>query len=78
MIIIFYSYYTHVLYICYLSNNIFFFTNNRLFTDKICSVIQVVDKIKSITFMWLKARFITLPFNLHGWWLSPFTMLDIG
>jgi len=21
---------------------------------------------------------VTLPFNLHGWWLSPFTMLDIG
>ena len=36
------------------------------------------DKIKSLTFMWLKARFFTLPFNFHGWWLSPFTILGIG
>ena len=51
--------------------------NNRLFIDKICSVTQVVDKIKFLTFMWLKTNFNTLPFNLHGWWFSPFTMLDI-
>jgi len=51
--------------------------NNRLFTDKTCSIPQVVDKIKSLTFMWLKARFATLPFNLHGCWLSPFTILGI-
>ena len=42
------------------------------------SVIQVIDKIKSLAFRWLKAKFVTLPFNYHGWWLSPFTMLDIG
>jgi len=52
--------------------------NNRLFNDKECSVIQVVDKIKSLTFRWLKVKYITLPFNYHGWWLSPFTMLGIG
>ena len=52
--------------------------NNMLFTDKTCSVIQVVDKIKSLTFMWLKAKFTTLPFNFHGWWLSSFTMFGIG
>jgi len=52
--------------------------NNRIFTDKECSVIQVVDKIKSLAFRWLKGKFPTLPFNYHGWWLSPFTMLDIG
>jgi len=51
---------------------------NRLFTDKIYTVTQVVDKIKSLTFMWLKAKFNTFPFNFHGWWLSPFTLLDIG
>ena len=52
--------------------------NNRLFNNKACSVIQVVDKIKSLAFMWLKAKFVTLPFNYHGWWLSPFTMLGIS
>jgi hypothetical protein len=52
--------------------------NNIIFTDKACSVNQVTDKIKLLTFMWLKAKFASLPFNYHGWWLSPFTMLDIG
>jgi len=52
--------------------------NNRLFKDKYCSVLQVVDKIKSLAFMWLKENFASLPFNYHGWWLSPFTMVGIG
>jgi len=52
--------------------------NNRLFTDKTCSSLQVVHKIKSLTFMWLKAKFTTFPFNLHGWWLNPFTILGIS
>ena len=28
--------------------------NNRVFSDNKCSIQQVVDKIKSLTFMWLK------------------------
>ena len=48
--------------------------NNRIFNDKECSVTQVVDKIKSLTFRWLKVNL----FNYHGWWLSPFTILGIG
>jgi len=52
--------------------------NNRLFKGKECPVHQVVERIKAISYMWLKEKFITLPFNLHGWWLSPFTILGIG
>jgi len=52
--------------------------NNRLFNDKQGTVTQVVDRIKSLTFRWLKAKYVTLPFNYHGRWLSPFTMLGIG
>jgi len=51
--------------------------NNKHFNDKECSISQVVDKIKSLAFRWLKEKFPTLPFNYHGWWLSPFTMLGI-
>jgi len=51
--------------------------NNRLFNVKECSVIQVVDKIKSLAFTWLKAKFTSLPFNYHVWWFSPFTILGI-
>jgi len=52
--------------------------NNRHFNDKECSISQVVDKIKSLAFRWLREKFPTLPFNYHGWWLGPFTMLGIG
>jgi hypothetical protein len=52
--------------------------NNRIFSDKKCSILQVVDKIKSLTFMWLKGKYVTLPSNYHGWWLSPFAILGIG
>ena len=31
-------------------------------------------KIKSLTFMWLKEKYPMLPFNLHAWWLSPFSI----
>jgi len=52
--------------------------NNRIFKAKECSIIQVVDKIKSLSYMWLKTKFASLPLNYHGWWLYPFTMLGIG
>jgi len=52
--------------------------NNRLFASIESPVLQVVDRIKSISYMWMKAKHITLPFNLHGWWLSAFTILGIG
>jgi hypothetical protein len=52
--------------------------NNRLFNGKQCSTLQVVDKIKSLSFLWLKAKFPSLQLNYHGWWLSSFTVLGIG
>ena len=52
--------------------------NNRIFNDKHCSIQQVVDKVKSLTFMWLKGKFGNLSLNYHGWWLSLFTVLGIG
>jgi len=52
--------------------------NNRIFNAKASSILQVVDRIKLLTFQWLKVKFATLPFNYHGWWLSSFTLLGIG
>lgn len=52
--------------------------NNRLFNGKECSTFQIVDKIKSLSFLWLKAKTANLSFNYHIWWLSPFSMLGIG
>ncbi|RHN54306.1 hypothetical protein MtrunA17_Chr5g0405261 [Medicago truncatula] len=39
---------------------------------------QVVDKIKLLTYRWLKEKHVCLPLNYHGWWLSPFSILGIG
>jgi len=52
--------------------------NNRLFNGKQSSIPNVVDKIKSLAFMWLKEKYPSLPFNYHAWWLSPFTILGVG
>jgi len=40
--------------------------NNRLFKGKECPVRQVVERIKAISYMWLKEKYITLSFNFHG------------
>jgi len=42
--------------------------NNRVFKNK----------IKSLTFMWLNGKYVSLPSKYHGWWLSPFAILGIG
>jgi len=52
--------------------------NNRIFNAKECSILQVVDKIKSVTYMWLRVKFTSLAFNYHGWWLNRFTIIGIG
>jgi len=52
--------------------------NNRVFNNKKCSIQLVVDKIKSLNFMWLKGKYTNLPLNYHGWCLSPFIILGIG
>jgi len=36
--------------------------------------VRIVDKIKLLSFSWLKETFI-FSFNYHGWWLSHFAML---
>ena len=52
--------------------------NNIIFNTIESSIMQVVGKIKSLTYRWLKEILITLPLNYHGWWLRPFTILGIG
>jgi len=40
--------------------------NNKIFNAHKSSIMQVVDKIKSVIFRWLKVKFASLPFNYHG------------
>lgn len=52
--------------------------NNRIFNAKDSTILQVVDKVKSLTYRWLKEKVSNLPLNYHSWWLRPFTVLGIG
>jgi len=51
--------------------------NNRIFIAKECSITQVVDKIKLLSYRWLKVKTVDCLFNYHGWWLNPLVMLGI-
>ena len=51
--------------------------NNRIFKSKECSILQLVDKIKLLSFSWLKMK-LHLSLNYHGWWLNPLAMLGYG
>jgi len=52
--------------------------NNRIFNDKECPIMRIVDKIKSFSFSWLKEKYFQISLNYHGWWLSPLAMLCYG
>jgi len=36
---------------------------------------QLLDKIKILSFWWLKAKIDTFAFNYHNWWFNPFQCL---
>jgi len=52
--------------------------NNGIFNGKDCSILRLVDKIKLLSFSWLKEKFVQFSLNYHGWWLSPLAMLGYG
>jgi len=49
--------------------------NNIIFNGKECSIMRIVDKIKLLSFLWLKEKFVMFSFNYHGWLLRPLAML---
>ncbi|GAU51356.1 hypothetical protein TSUD_413040, partial [Trifolium subterraneum] len=51
--------------------------NHRLFRGSACSVHHQLDKIKLISFRWLKATSVTLASNYHSWWSSPLLCLGL-
>jgi len=48
--------------------------NNKIFNDKECLILRIVDKIKSLSYSWLREKF-QVSLNYHGWWLSPLAVL---
>ncbi|GAU31822.1 hypothetical protein TSUD_58230 [Trifolium subterraneum] len=49
--------------------------NHRLYRGSENSSIQMLDKIKILSFWWLKSTSVTLTSNYHSWWSSPFLCL---
>ncbi|GAU44064.1 hypothetical protein TSUD_368760 [Trifolium subterraneum] len=52
--------------------------NHRLFGGPAHSSSHMLDKIKTFSFRWLKAKSCTLALNCHSWWSSPLLCLDLG
>jgi len=52
--------------------------NNRLFNQKECSLVQLLDKVKYYSYWWLKANKAVFVFGEPLWWSSPLSCLGIG
>ena len=52
--------------------------NNRLFNNVVTDVPRLLDKIKLLSLMWLKAKKAIFVFGTHGWWSSHLVCLSIG
>jgi len=52
--------------------------NNRVFDQKKESIHRLLDKVKLLSYQWLKEKYVSLACDYHGWWLSSFSCLDNG
>jgi len=52
--------------------------NSRLFNNVITPIPRLLDKVKSLSLGWLKAKNATFTFGTQQWWSSPLTCLGIG
>jgi len=46
-----------------------------IFNNKVDQMDLLLDKIKLLSFVWLKARKITFAFNDHNWWLNSLSCM---
>jgi len=51
--------------------------NNRFFQHKALDLKQITDKVKMISFQWLKAGLITFAFSYHDWWRHPLSCMGL-
>ncbi|GAU28865.1 hypothetical protein TSUD_293170 [Trifolium subterraneum] len=51
--------------------------NQRLFRGSSNSLSQMLDKIKLLTYRWLKATNSNLALNYHSWWSSPLVSMGL-
>jgi hypothetical protein len=51
--------------------------NHRVFRGSVSSTSQMLDKIKLLSYQWLKPTCVTLASNHHSWWSSPFLCMGL-
>jgi len=49
----------------------------QIISNKECSLVQLLDKVKYHSFWWLKAKKATFVFGEQMWWSSPMSCLGI-
>jgi len=45
--------------------------NHRLFSNKVTSTVQLIEKVKITTLSWLKSKNVWFPYGYHMWWQQP-------
>jgi len=45
--------------------------NDKKFNNKEVQLCQLLDKVKLLSFRWLKANTVIFAFDYHTWWLNP-------
>jgi len=51
--------------------------NNKIFKDKVEDLAQLLDKVKFVSFSWLKANRLTSTFNYNDWWRHPLICMGV-
>jgi len=52
--------------------------NNMISKNTKSTAHQLIDKIKLLSFWWLKAKYVSFVCCYHNWWLSPLICLGIA
>jgi hypothetical protein len=51
--------------------------NNRIFKSKALDLGQLVDKVKFVSFSWLRANRLTSAFSYNDWWRHPLICMGV-
>jgi len=52
--------------------------NQRLFANKVNTMVQLLEKVKMYSLRWWKSKNVCFPFGYHLWWQHPLVCLGIG
>jgi len=50
--------------------------NRRIFNNKSLELHQLLNKVKLLSFTWLKAKLSNFAYSYHEWWQHPLSCMD--